>query len=107
MTDNTHYERAELLRKIYDIADYYGTGAQIDQTLEELAELTIALHHFKKKAKDPICREEIRKNVLEEMADVYIMVNQLLYLMDKEGEMWKWIEYKINRQLERIKGDLK
>ncbi len=37
------------------------------------------------------------------MADVQIMLKQMFYLLDCEKEVEKVIEYKINRQLGRMK----
>ena len=96
-------ERPELLRRIYDIADHYGKDAQIDQTLEELAELATALHHLKKKPES----EDILDNVHEEMADVYIMLHQLMHLIDPECITIDWMEHKLDRQEERIKNEAK
>lgn len=100
MTDS--YERPEMLQRIYDIADHYGRDAQIDQALEELAELATALHHLKKKPDS----ETILDNVHEEMADVYIMIYQLMHLIDPEFETIGWMEHKVERQIERIKNEI-
>ena len=100
MTDS--YERPEMLQRIYDIADNYGKDAQIDQTLEELAELATALHHLKKKPDS----ETILDNVHEEMADVYIMIYQLIHLIDPDFETIGWMEHKVERQIERIKNEI-
>lgn len=96
------YERPELLQRIYAIADHYGKDSQIDQTLEELAELATALHHLKKKPDS----ETILDNVHEEMADVYIMIYQLIHLIDPEFETMGWMEHKVERQIERIKNEI-
>ena len=96
------YERPELLQRIYDIADHYGKDAQIDQALEELAELATALHHLKKKPES----KDILDNVHEEMADVYIMLHQLMHLIDPECITIGWMEHKVSRQEERIKNEV-
>lgn len=96
------YKAPEMLRRIYDIADHYGKDAQIDQALEELAELATALHHLKKKPES----KDILDNVHEEMADVYIMIEQLMYLIDPELETIGWMEHKVSRQEERIKNEV-
>ena len=93
---------AQMLLGIYAIADHYGKESQIDQTLEELAELATALHHLKKKPKS----ETILDNVHEEMADVYIMIYQLMHLIDPEFETIGWMEHKVERQIERIKNEV-
>lgn len=65
---------------------------QLNKTIEECAELIQAL-----------VKLESRENTIEEIADVQIMLKQMLYLLDCEKEVEKVMEYKINRQLERIK----
>lgn len=95
-------EDAQLLLSIYAIADHYGKDSQIDQTLEELAELATALHHLKKMPES----EDILDNVHEEMADVYIMINQLIHLIDPDFETMGWMQHKIERQIERIKNEV-
>lgn len=79
---------------IQKIADYYGLDNQTDKTIEECAELIQAL-----------VKLESRENTIEEIADVQIMLKQMLYLLDCEKEVEKVMEYKINRQLERIKEE--
>ena len=100
MTDT--YKRLFLLQRVYDIADHYGKDAQIDQALEELAELATALHHLKKMPES----KDILDNVHEEMADVYIMIYQLMHLIDPEFETIGWMEHKLDRQEERIKNEV-
>lgn len=65
---------------------------QLNKTIEECAELIQAL-----------VKLESLENIIEEIADVQIMLKQMLYLLDCEKEVEKVMEYKINRQLERIK----
>ena len=81
-------------QNIQKIADYYGLDSQTDKTIEECAELIQAL-----------VKLESRENTIEEIADVQIMLKQMLYLLDCEKEVEKVMEYKINRQLERIKEE--
>ena len=99
---NKTYKAPEMLQRIYDIADHYGKDAQIDQALEELAELATALHHLKKKPES----EDILDNVHEEMADVYIMIQQLMHLIDPDYATVGWMKHKVNRQEERIKDEV-
>ena len=82
----------EIEQNIQKIADYYGLDNQLNKTIEECAELIQAL-----------VKLESRENTIEEIADVQIMLKQMLYLLDCEKEVEKVMEYKINRQLERMK----
>ena len=73
------------------ILEYYGEESQAFKTIEELAELQRA-----------IVRMDL-DNIHEEIADVLIMVSQLINFegMDKD-KIIDLIEYKLNRQLKRI-----
>lgn len=82
--------KQEIEQNIQKIADYYGLDNQLNKTIEECAELIQAL-----------VKLESRENTIEEIADVQIMLKQMLYLLDCEKEVEKVMEYKINRQLER------
>lgn len=80
------------------IANHYGLRRQLWQTVEETAELT-----------QVICKAErydldmVRDHLVEEVADVSIMIDQLEYLLG-DNMIAKIREEKINRQLERIKN---
>ena len=78
--------KQEIEQNIQKIADYYGLDNQLNKTIEECAELIQAL-----------VKLESRENTIEEIADVQIMLKQMLYLLDCEKEMEKVMEYKINR----------
>lgn len=86
--------KQETEQYIQKIANYYGLDNQLNKTIEECAELIQAL-----------AKLESRENTIEEIADVQIMLKQMLYLLDCEKEVEKVMEYKINRQLERIKEE--
>ena len=78
--------KQEIEQNIQKIADYYGLDNQTDKTIEECAELIQAL-----------VKLESRENTIEEIADMQIMLKQMLYLLDCEKEVEKVMEYKINR----------
>lgn len=95
--------------KIKIIADHYGFSTQSNIAIEEMSELTKAIckwHRrydgsFKSETSD--CKE--RKAIIEEMADVWIILCQLDYLLDSEIEVSEMITKKLDRQLERIKKE--
>lgn len=78
------------------IANHYGLRRQLWQTVEETAELT-----------QVICKtgrydmDTVRDHLVEEVADVSIMIDQLVYLLG-DSMIAKIREEKIKRQLERI-----
>ena len=88
--------------RLSQIADHYGLDKQLDMLQEECAELIQAVSKYKRTRTTAI---------VEEMADVYIMLYQITYLLNKEAAsvdvedfIAMWIEKKIRRQLERMKG---
>ena len=80
------------------IANHYGLRCQLWQTVEEMAELT-----------QVICKtgrydmDTVRDHLAEEVADVSIMIDQIVYLLG-DNMIARIREEKINRQLERIKN---
>ena len=74
---------------ITKIADHFGLENQKVKTIEECSELITAI------AKNDI------DNIIEEIADVLIMVQQLRYLYDIEDNVKEMIEFKIKRTVER------
>ena len=84
--------------KLIFIIDTYGTKNQEDIALEELAELQKAiLKHRRYNDK------ETELNILDEIADVEIMLEQLKIIYSCKKEVEERKEYKIDRQIQRIK----
>ena len=88
------------------IADHYGVQSQIDQCIEELSELIKALCKYKRKYNSDVPNyedsEELR-HIAEELTDVGIMSDQLLYLLKiPEKEITKIASDKMIRQINRI-----
>lgn len=92
--------------KIKLIANRYGYEAQSRQCIEEMSELTQAINKlWRKKTYGGDSKEisQSRKNVLEEIADVSIMICQMKELLGvKEDDISEIINQKLDRQLERI-----
>lgn len=113
----------ETKQKIQKIAQTYGYDAQSRQCIEEMAELTQAINKFwRKQLKCGLFTvEEIRncgegvsslselkdtdgyKNLVEEMADVQIMLWQLEYLLNADTSII--IQQKLDRQMEGMKSE--
>ena len=83
------------LRKI--IA-HYGARTQIEKSVEECAELIQALM----KPRNP---REIIDSVVDELADVSVMVEQLKLIFFCADQVEERIDFKIKRQLERIEKE--
>lgn len=92
----------------FKIAEHYGFEGQCNQLIEEMAELTQALCKWNRKFG---CGQTLPKemtvdmlgdNIIEEMADVKLVLEQLIYLMGADEEVQLITNKKIKRTLERI-----
>lgn len=90
------------LGSIYEILMYYGYKNQSIKAVEELTELIREILRYIEGKPIELCREY----VLEEMADVCVMIEQLKYIFQiEDGELKKEIEFKLNRTIERINDE--
>lgn len=90
--------------KIRKIADYYGYEEQSLQLIEEMAELTQAINKARRRGgPDPISAWQA---IVEEMADVWIMMQQVTHLIGGSSELEIQIEQKVERQLQRIEEEV-
>ena len=80
----------------------YGTHAQVDMAIEEMSELTKALCKERRCGFGQGSRAQAHANIIEEIADVIIMLAQLLIIFDKDREIQKETDYKLNRLAERL-----
>ncbi len=82
------------------IAEHYGRKIQERQTVSELSELMYVL------TRRPDQRQPDWTNeLLDEIADVSIMMQQMMHLYDISGdELSERINYKLKRQLGRMEG---
>ena len=90
----------ERQKAIMKIADTFGDKQKL-KLIEELSELTREL------ALDVSHNREITQNTINEIADTLILIEQILYLSEKNGLnanqlLEDAIEYKIYRTLKRI-----
>lgn len=103
------YYMQEMKEKIKTIADHYGYEPQSRQLIEEMAELTQAINKLWRKQGNGQSTEKsvlaCRDNMVEEIADVEIMLEQIKHLMDCETDVMYVKTVKVNRQLERIKQE--
>lgn len=85
--------------KIKRIINFYGEEAQKDVAVEEMAELTKELMKERRGAYN-------KDAILEEIADVTLMLHQLLiiYNFTKE-DVKRIIDEKVERQIKRVKED--
>lgn len=94
------------------IIEHYGVNAQQRQFAEEVFELQEAItqHELKESVSYEIPLTELtdtREHIAEEIADVMIMLGQFVYYYGiNERNINKIADYKIKRQLERIKNEV-
>lgn len=88
----------EQTEKILKIVSHYSKEQQVMQSIEEMSELTKELLKNINRGKNNI--EEIKG----EIADVMIMIMQLVVIYGTD-EIDKIIEYKLDRQINRIKQE--
>lgn len=82
------------------IAEHYGLEHQIGKLREELAELYDVAFDI---SLDPAAFRSHLTALVDEMADVKVMVAQIEILTDTVQETADRMEYKIKRQLDRIR----
>lgn len=81
-------------KHIYDQAlSQYGISAQVDMLIEEMAELMVALLHD---------RRGRETNIPEEIADVQIMLEQIIQFFGIENAVKEQKDRKIMRLSERL-----
>lgn len=90
----------EYLDIINQIIKKYGKKAQVLQAIEEMSELT------KELIKDVNRDKENYNEILEEIADVTIMIFQLLKIYKINGNVLQVVmKNKLNRQKERMENE--
>lgn len=101
--------KEEIGKAIESIADQFGYTEQSQQLVEEMAELTVAIHKLHRACKPCTNREAEERyqialdNVKEEIADVGVMLEQIVYLLQiPKEELLALMEFKVNRTKEKI-----
>ena len=101
-------QRDRIDRRVKEIANYHGTNNQEDQLIEEMAELTQAIIKMRRIVKFGTLHDKnttpkkCLDNMVEEMADVKLVLDQLIYLLDAGEEVQDIMEQKIEREICRI-----
>ena len=78
----------------------YGEQPQVDVTIEEMSELTKAL--LKHRRNEDMSVNRRLNNILEEIADVQIMLDQMRIIF---GDTSSQEEYKLNRLWARMEAE--
>lgn len=93
--------RQRRLLKMRAVANHYGKPHQLEKLQEECGELWGAVHEYVKSEYEAPKRE----HMIEEMADVLVMAEQIMYLENIADEVEKVAKEKINRQIKRIEEE--
>ena len=96
------------IKNITSIINHFGRNNQLNKAKEELKELKDAIDELQVYIQCPAKSEESFKkkkyNVLQEMADVYVMLEQLQLIMNlSDDDINNMIRKKVNRTLFRIR----
>ena len=84
--------------RIMEIADHYGIEKPLHQLAEECSELAVEASHS--------ARKGVTVKIIEEMADVLLMMEQVIYLANIAiDDIDECISFKIDRQMKRIKEE--
>ena len=85
--------------RIKKIADHYGIKKQLHQLAEECSELAVEASHS--------ARKGVTVKIIEEMADVLLMIEQVVYLAKIDMcDIEDCINYKLDRQIKRIEKEV-
>ena len=86
--------------KCHKIADHYSQDHQKIKAIEEMAELQAEL------TRDLNFGDTTLRKIINELADVNIMMEQLAYFYDRTDiSLSKFIDAKLERQLERMERE--
>ena len=96
----------EQLRNLNEIVSTYGDNPQIDMCVEECGELLKALMKHRRKVNGTTSdeeRKEAKAAVIDELADVSVMVEQMKIIYGYEAVEDR-IAFKIDRQMNRLRN---
>lgn len=94
----------------FEIAEHYGIDIQMQQLIEEMSELTKAIcKYFRSNGKgQPIpdyTKTTVKENLIEELADVRLLLDQVVFLLDCNEEVLEVTKQKINKVFGRMGND--
>ena len=87
-----------------DAITKWGETAQLDQMVEEMAELTLAISKYKRKFNDSLLDYQkvgVMENLYIEIADVKLMIEEMEYMFGKEN-----VDKAYQKQVEKFKLEL-
>ena len=92
-------------RNIYqDAITKWGENAQLDQMIEEMAELTLAISKYKRSFNDSLLDYQkvgVMDNLYTEIADVKLMIEEMEFMFGKEN-----VQKAYDKQIKKFKLEL-
>lgn len=87
--------------RVIKIAEHYGLRHQLKKLIEESWELIAAVlaYLFLKKT------ESRKDHIIEEAADVAIVIAQIVYLLKADEQMSMYIDYKLDRTIGSMEAE--
>ena len=106
--DIIYIDSADTLRRqcMFEIANHFGFEHQMMKLEEELIELLHATSRYNTREEHDYNDEELKKDLIEELGDVKMMITQIIMLLDIKSEINETIEGKILRTFERMPSPL-
>lgn len=96
----------EMDKVLLEFVETYGIDAQLEQVIEECSELILAIQKYKRNISKCNTLEEesiLKSKVIDEIADVSIMMRQCNYMFSKDDISMQIIS-KIERQKNRLES---
>ena len=95
----------EYKKSIAAIVEHYGFNCQSRQLFEEMGELTVAINKWWRCDGSLEECSAKRANIVEEIADVQIMLDQMIYFLCCPKRVKEVKQEKIIRQLKRMESE--
>lgn len=86
------------------IAEFYGKRNQVIKAIEETGELASALSRVAMHGDEATYQERLA--MVGELADVSVMIDQMVHLFDARAEFCKIRDAKLARQMNRMKAEI-
>ena len=90
-------------KQIKYIADHYGIHSQLIKLIEEMSEVTKEITKLLNATEDKKIIDIYRNTLPEELADLRLVYDQIVYLMGCEEQIEEWRQYKAVREIRRIR----
>ena len=87
--------------RVIKIAEHYGLRHQLNKLIEESQELIAAVFSYLIFGKT----EERKEHIIEEAADVTVVIAQIVYLLKENEKISNYIDYKLDRTIKRMEAE--